>query len=98
MNFYDEIRQHIAEENNDNQKYRQLAEVAPTEKAKKILMDISNEEKRHKEYLQDILGNLKSSESQIIPAQAVHGTGRYANSEINNQNLATIPGMTPLIK
>lgn len=98
MNFYDEIRQHIAEENNDNQKYRQLAEVAPTEKAKKILMDISNEEKRHKEYLQEILGNLKSSESQIIPAQAVHGTGRYANSEINNQNLATIPGMTPLIK
>ena len=86
MNFYDEIRQHIAEENNDNQKYRQLAEVAPTEKAKKILMDISNEEKRHKEYLQEILGNLKSSEPQTVPAQTVHSGGRYASSEVNNQD------------
>lgn len=88
MNFYDEIRQHIAEENNDNQKYRQLAEVAPTEKAKKILMDISNEEKRHKEYLQEILGNLKSSEPQTVPTQNVHSGGRYAGGEVNDQDSA----------
>lgn len=98
MNFYDEIRQHIAEETNDNKKYMHLAESAPTEKAKRILTDIAHEEERHKEYLQEILGNLKSSEPQIIPAQAVHGTGRYANSEINNQNLAAIPGMTPPLR
>ena len=41
MNFYDEIRQHIADEASDNQKYMQLAEAAPTEKAKKILMYIT---------------------------------------------------------
>ena len=60
MNFYDEIRQHIADEVNDNRKYMQLAEAAPTEKAKRILTDIAHEEERHKEYLQEILGNLKS--------------------------------------
>ena len=86
MNFYDEIRQHIAEETNDNKKYMQLAESAPTEKAKKILTDIAHEEERHKEYLQEILGNLKSSEPQTVPAQNVRSGGRYAGSEINNQD------------
>ena len=98
MNFYDEIRQHIAEETNDNKKYMQLAESAPTERAKKILTDIAHEEERHKEYLQEILGNLKSSEPQTVPAQNDRSGGRYASGEINNQNLATIPGMTPPLR
>ena len=93
MNFYDEIRQHIADEASDNRKYMQLAESAPTEKVKKLLTDIAHEEERHKEYLQEILGNLKSSEPQIIPAQAVHSTGCYASSEVNNQNPPANTGM-----
>lgn len=94
MNFYDEIRQRIAEETNDNKKYMQLAESAPTEKAKRILTDIAHEEERHKEYLQEILGNLKSSEPQIIPAQTVHSGGRYAGSEVNDQDGAETAGLT----
>lgn len=86
MNFYDEIRQHIAEENNDNRKYMQLAESAPTEKAKKILTDIAHEEERHKEYLQEILGNLKSSEPQTVPTQNVRSGGHYAGGEVNDQD------------
>ena len=93
MNFYDKIRQHIADEASDNRKYMQLAESAPTEKAKKILMDIAHEEKRHKEYLQEILGNLKSSEPQSVPAQAVNSGGRYASSEINYLNPPENTGM-----
>ena len=88
MNFYDEIRQHIADEASDNRKYMQLAESAPTEKAKKILTDIAHEEERHKEYLQEILGNLKSSEPQTVPAQNVRSGGRYAGSEVNDQDSA----------
>ena len=88
MNFYDEIRQHIADEASDNQKYMQLAEAAPTEKAKRILTDIAHEEKRHKEYLQEILGNLKSSEPQTIPTQNVRSGGRYAGGEVNDQDSA----------
>ena len=86
MNFYDEIRQHIADEASDNRKYMQLAESAPTEKAKKILTDIAHEEERHKEYLQEILGNLKSSEPQSVSAQAINSGGRYAGSEVHDQD------------
>lgn len=84
MGFYDEIMQSIAEEAKDNSKYMRLADVAPTDKAKRILTDIAHEEAKHKEFLQDILGNLKSSEPQIIPEQTRRSTGRYASGEINS--------------
>lgn len=86
MDFYDQIMQSIAEENRDNGKYAQLAAIAPTEKAKRILLDMAHEEERHKEYLQEILGNLKSSEPQTVPAQNVRSGGRYAGGEINDQD------------
>ena len=69
MNFYDEIMQSIAEENQDNGKYARLAEKAPTEKARKILTDISHEEERHKEFLQEILNEKKSQPASDIPAE-----------------------------
>lgn len=89
MNFYDEIRQHIAEEAKDNSKYMQLAAKAPTEKARKLLTDIAHEEQRHKEYLQEILGNLKSSEGENVSAEDEHGAGSDAYSEVNDEDNST---------
>lgn len=86
MNFYDEIRQHIADEAKDNNKYMQLAAKAPTEKARKLLTDIAHEEKRHKEYLQEILGNLKSSEWENVPAEDEHSAESDADGEINDED------------
>ena len=64
MDFYNEINAAVHEEAADNNKYIKLAEIAPTEKAKKILMDISREEERHKEFLQEILADGKSEASR----------------------------------
>lgn len=69
MGFYNDIAQSIAEESQDNNKYTQLAMSAPTEKARKILLDIAQEEQRHKEYLNEILSESKSqSEKKHVPA------------------------------
>lgn len=86
MNFYDEIRQHIADEAKDNSKYMQLAAKAPTDKARKLLTDIAHEEERHKEYLQEILGNLKSSEGENVPAEDEHSAESDADGEINDKD------------
>ena len=62
MEFYEAIKAAISDEAGDNGKYAKLAEIAPTEKAKRILTDMSHEEERHKEYLQEILSDHKSDE------------------------------------
>ena len=62
MEFYEKIKAAIHDEAEDNEKYAKMAEIAPTEKAKKILTDISQEEERHKEFLQEILADSKSAE------------------------------------
>lgn len=91
MNFYDEIRQHIADEAKDNNKYMQLAAKAPTEKARKLLTDIAHEEKRHKEYLQEILSENKSHDQKAhVPAANEQGNRPDANSEINVPDNGTI--------
>lgn len=54
-NFYDMIAQDIQDEAKDNNKYLELAKIAPTEKARKILTDIAAEEKLHHKYLSEIL-------------------------------------------
>lgn len=61
MEFYEAIKAAISDEAGDNGKYAKLAEIAPTEKAKRILTDMSHEEERHKEYLQEILADSKSA-------------------------------------
>lgn len=53
--FYSLIEQDIRDESKDNNKYLELAKIAPTEKARKILTDIAAEEKQHHKYLKEIL-------------------------------------------
>ena len=59
--FYKAIEDDIAEEANDNIKYLELAKIAPTEKARKILTDIAHEETTHHNYLKEILADRVSS-------------------------------------
>lgn len=88
MDFYDEIMQSIAEENQDNGKYARLAKIAPTEKAKKILTDISHEEERHREFLREILNGKKSQSSFGIPVPHELSPEHDASGEIDNANTA----------
>lgn len=55
--FYKTIAQDINDEAKDNNKYIELARVAPTEKARKILLDIAAEEALHHKYLTEILND-----------------------------------------
>lgn len=55
--FYDLIKQDIADEARDHNKYMELASKAPTEKARKILTDIAREESIHHKYLKEILND-----------------------------------------
>lgn len=53
--FYSKIAEYIEDEEADNDKYKALAEMAPTEKAKTILNDIASEEHTHMMFLKEIL-------------------------------------------
>lgn len=73
MDFYDEIRQHIADEAKDNRKYMELAAAAPDDKARRLLTDIAHEEGQHKRYLEEILAADKShTEAEDVPAEGEH--------------------------
>ena len=60
--FYSIIARYVNDEANDHNKYFDLAKKAPTEKARKILMDIGREEKKHHDFLKEIL-----SEQSDVP-------------------------------
>ena len=53
--FYDAIEKDIMDEAHDNSKYLERAKMAPTEKARKILLDIATEELQHHKHLKEIL-------------------------------------------
>ena len=55
--FYDLIEKDIKDEAKDHNKYLELAKIAPTEKARKILTDIAYEESLHHKYLKEILSD-----------------------------------------
>lgn len=60
--FYSTITSYVKDEAHDHEKYFDLAKKAPTEKARKILTDIGREEKKHHDFLKEIL-----SEQSDIP-------------------------------
>lgn len=60
--FYSTIASYVKDEAHDHDKYFDLAKKAPTEKARKILTDIGREEKKHHDFLKEIL-----SEQSNIP-------------------------------
>ncbi len=94
MDFYEQIRASIAEETGDRDKYAKLAEIAPTDKTKKILLDMSREEWRHREFLQEILSDGKQDHAaqvvqpttshipQHVPPQSAGGAKPDANHKI----------------
>lgn len=92
MEFYEAIKAAISDETGDNGKYAKLAEIAPTEKARRILTDMSHEEERHKEYLQEILADSKSAENcengteSQDESSAEHDAGGEVTIE-NNQSI-----------
>lgn len=55
--FYSTIEGYVKDEAHDHEKYFDLAKKAPTNKARKILMDIGREEKRHHDFLEEILSD-----------------------------------------
>ena len=56
--FEMKLRESINEEQGDHEKYLQLSKEAPTEKARKILHDIANEEMIHKKFLIELLNEI----------------------------------------
>lgn len=62
MDFYEELQKRVDAEASDKDEYLELAKIAPTEKAKKILTDISTEEKMHRRYLQELLDERPNSD------------------------------------
>jgi rubrerythrin len=64
-NFYSTIESYVKDEAHDHEKYFDLAKKAPTEKARKILVDIGREEKRHHDFLEEILSD-RDTESEVM--------------------------------
>jgi rubrerythrin len=62
MDFYEELQKRVEAEASDKDEYLELAKIAPTEKARKILKDIASEEKMHRRYLQELLEERPSSD------------------------------------
>ena len=53
--FITAIKAAVEEESSDKNKYTKLAAIAPSDKARRILTDISAEEQRHHDSLMEIL-------------------------------------------
>ena len=83
--FYKEIEKYITDEASDHNKYFKLAEQAPTEKARKILMDIGREEKRHHDFLQEILEDGERSGAVDI-SKSEDSTELSSNRKVNPAN------------
>lgn len=73
--FYSLLKGYIDDESKDNNKYVKLAEKAPTEKARKILLDISKEEETHMKFLQEILSECSKSDSKENSVSSENGNG-----------------------
>lgn len=63
--FYKKIKEYYEDESKDNNKYLELAAIAPTVKAKKILTDIAREEAIHHKFLKEILDDANMDEEDL---------------------------------
>ena len=91
MDFYNEINAAVNDEAADNNKYIKLAEIAPTEKAKKILMDIAREEARHREYLQEILADKRDHHNSEHVQQTENGSKPHEVGAVISTNNIPMP-------
>lgn len=55
--FYDAIEKDVLNEADDSAKYIDLSRIAPNDKARRILIDMAAEERRHHKYLKEILAD-----------------------------------------
>jgi rubrerythrin len=97
MDFYEELQKRVDAEASDKDEYLELAKIAPTEKAKKILTDISAEEKMHRRYLQELLDerpnsdckseNKSGSNSRLDAGNKINYPSHIENAGIDHDEL-----------
>ena len=68
--FITAIKAAVEEESSDKNKYTKLAAIAPCDKARRILTDISAEEQRHHDYLLEILHDVEHHRDDAEGEQA----------------------------
>lgn len=94
MDFYGELRKRVNAEEHDKDEYLELAKIAPTEKARKILKDISQEEKMHRRYLKELLED-EPVQNGNQETEHRKDSGLYANNEINYPSHIENAGVNP---
>lgn len=72
--FYSTIESYVKDEAHDHEKYFDLAKKAPTDKARKILMDIGREEKRHHDFLEEILSDIDKTPEVTTSSKSEQST------------------------
>lgn len=97
MDFYEELQKRVEAEASDKDEYLELAKIAPTEKAKKILTDISAEEKMHRKYLQELLDERPKSycKTENKPGSDSENSGLDASDKIDYPSHIENAGIDP---
>lgn len=97
--FYSTIANYVKDEAHDHEKYFDLAKKAPTEKARKILMDIGREEKRHHDYLEEILSDRDKTHKETTSSKSEPSTRLSTDRKIDYPTHIENAGLDPdLIK
>ena len=95
MDFYEEIKKHVADEASDDNTYLKLAEIAPTEKARKILTDIAHDESMHHKYLKEILSDCDNTDLGSDSTASKKTPGLDASKPVNYPSYIENVGVNP---
>lgn len=93
--FYSTIEGYVKDEAHDHEKYFDLAKKAPTEKARKILMDIGREEKRHHDFLEEILSDRDKMPEVMMSSKSEQDTKLSADRKIDYPTHIENAGVDP---
>ena len=97
--FYSTIEGYVKDEAHDHEKYFDLAKKAPTDKARKILIDIGREEKRHHDFLEEILSDRDKMPEVTTSSKSEPSTRLPTDRKINYPTHIENAGVDPdLIK
>lgn len=97
--FYSTIESYVKDEAHDHEKYFDLAKKVPTDKARKILMDIGREEKRHHDFLEEILGDRDKTSEVTTSSKSEQSTKLPTDRKIDYPTHIENAGVDPdLIK
>lgn len=93
--FYSTIEGYVKDEAHDHEKYFDLAKKAPTNKARKILMDIGREEKRHHDFLEEILSDRDKMPEVITSSKSESSTKLPTDRKIDYPDYIENAGVDP---